>query len=122
VSSQPRRSAYAQATEAGTTVVTVDRRQDLAAPGSDIYSTVMGGGYFTSDGTSMAAPHVTGAVALYVACRGRASNADGVVAIRQALISLSEPQASWRADHFVTDPDSNHEGLVNVRAFPSCVR
>jgi len=70
----------------------------------------------------MAAPHVTGAVALHVACRGRASNADGVVAIRQALISLSEPQASWRADHFVTDPDSNHEALVNVRAFPSCVR
>lgn len=37
---------------------------DLGAPGSSIYSTVRGGGYATFSGTSMATPHVTGALAL----------------------------------------------------------
>ena len=38
---------------------------DIAAPGSSIYSTVPGGGYGTKSGTSMASPHVAGAIALY---------------------------------------------------------
>ncbi|MDP9413234.1 MAG: S8 family serine peptidase [Pseudomonadota bacterium] len=37
---------------------------DLGAPGSGIFSTVPGGGYASFSGTSMATPHVTGAIAL----------------------------------------------------------
>jgi peptidoglycan hydrolase-like protein with peptidoglycan-binding domain len=38
---------------------------DLAAPGSEINSTNNTGGYSTASGTSLAAPHVSGAAALY---------------------------------------------------------
>ncbi|MCL6473384.1 MAG: S8 family serine peptidase [Firmicutes bacterium] len=37
---------------------------DIAAPGTNIYSTSNNGDYATLSGTSMAVPHVTGAIAL----------------------------------------------------------
>ena len=40
---------------------------DVAAPGTQVYSTVLGGGYDWGTGTSMSAPHVTGTAALAAA-------------------------------------------------------
>ena len=63
---------------------------DLGAPGSGIVSTVPGGGYASYSGTSMAAPHVTGAAALYAASHPGATAGD----IRSALLASAVPTPS----------------------------
>jgi subtilisin len=95
---------------------------DVAAPGVNIATTLPGGtnGYGFRTGTSLAAPHVTGLVALYIAAHGRATNAAGVFAIRQAIINGSLPQSQWQPHglpyNAVTnntgDPDTHPEPLA----------
>ena len=53
---------------------------DLGAPGDDVYSTFPGNSYGTLSGTSMATPHVSGAVALVMG-RFPAMNVDQVKAL-----------------------------------------
>ena len=60
---------------------------DIAAPGVDIYSTVVGGQYDSYSGTSMATPHVSGAVGLMLA-------ADPTLTpdrIKQLLMEYADP-------------------------------
>lgn len=70
---------------------------DLGAPGSGIWSTVpkrvkgkVVSGYASYSGTSMATPHVTGAVALYAAYHAGSSAAT----IKSAILSSTVPTAS----------------------------
>lgn len=59
---------------------------DLLAPGAGVVSTAPGGGYRRMSGTSMAAPHVSAAVALLLWLEGRLSPS----AVRARLASTAE--------------------------------
>ncbi len=65
---------------------------DVAAPGDRILSTVPGNGYDVLDGTSMAAPHVTGLAALLKSLNINRSNAD----IRDVILSTAVLRAGLR--------------------------
>lgn len=63
---------------------------DIGAPGSSIISTVPNNSYATYSGTSMATPHVTGAVALYASKFPDASAEQ----IRNAILATATPTTS----------------------------
>jgi len=63
---------------------------DVAAPGSSIWSTLPGNTYGNYSGTSMATPHVTGAVALYAS----AYPAAAAMEVRRAILNSARPTAS----------------------------
>lgn len=87
---------------------------DVAAPGVNILTTAVGGTgnfYAYQTGSSAAAPHVTGLIALYIAANGRATNAAGVYKIRQAIIDNALPQSQWNTNN-THDPDTNPEPLA----------
>ena len=78
---------------------------DLIAPGKCIYSTLPGNRYGYSSGTSMAAPHVTAAAALYRSTRPDATPSE----VRSALQYLGTMDWRWW-----TDRDSYHEKLLDI--------
>jgi subtilisin len=69
---------------------------DIAAPGTCILSTWLNSGYNTISGTSMATPHVTGAVALYIhanAAVNPATDSGGVADIESAIVGAALAQS-----------------------------
>ena len=77
---------------------------DLGAPGSDIYSTVPGGGFDSYSGTSMASPHVAGVCALVKAHRPSLTHEQ----IRDLVLGTAQPLASL-------DGTTGTGGLLNAR-------
>jgi subtilisin family serine protease len=78
---------------------------DLIAPGKCIWSTLPGGHFDYMSGTSMAAPHVSGAAALLKAVRPNLTPAE----VKQVLQDLGT--LDWK---ITSDPDPYHEKLLNV--------
>ena len=92
---------------------------DIAAPGKCIRSTWNNGGYNTISGTSMATPHVAGAVALYLHARGQnpAQSGTEVDAIEAAIIGAAKPQGDacgYTNEHATSD--SSKEPLLFVNS------
>jgi subtilisin family serine protease len=83
---------------------------DLAAPGVDILSTVIGGGYLYASGTSMATPQVSGAAALVLSkC---ALNTDALKANLLSQVDVRGSLTGW----------VHSNGRLNVyRALRACV-
>lgn len=84
---------------------------DVAAPGSDIYSTTPNNTYASYSGTSMATPHVAGLVALMAAANPQATASQ----IRAAILSTAVPVAGL-AGKVATG------GLINAAAAVNLIR
>lgn len=84
IAATDRRDALASYSNFGKT------RVDLAAPGSEIYSTLPNGRYGVMSGTSMAAPHASGAAALILAANPSLTYAQ----VRTRLLEGCDPLAA----------------------------
>jgi len=86
---------------------------DLAAPGSSIYSTIPGSSYATYSGTSMATPHVAGAVALLKSVVPGMTAAE----IKSRLLSTVDPVSAF-ATNTVSRGRMNVARLIEQSAGP----
>jgi subtilisin family serine protease len=84
---------------------------DLAAPGVQILSTVPDGLYGWAGGTSMAAPHVAGALVQFRLLGGYSGPADGPL-VTSALVASGWVRSQGSTCGFTGDSDTFHEPLV----------
>ncbi|MFK7767695.1 MAG: S8 family serine peptidase [Mariniblastus sp.] len=77
-------------------------KPDVTAPGVAVRSSVPGGGWKSFNGTSMATPHVAGAIALLLAAtdlRGKESGSQLSFAIRDLIIGSVDDRGESGQDH-----------------------
>jgi subtilisin len=89
---------------------------DVAAPGVYIYSTIPNNSYYTATGTSMAAPHVAGFVALYKSYNPEATLSE----IRSIIHDIGSYPSTFcdgygHGEYFTGDPDNFREPLLYAK-------
>ncbi|KAH6682326.1 subtilisin-like serine protease [Plectosphaerella plurivora] len=99
-------------------------KPDIAAPGSKIWSTTLGGTYTTYSGTSMACPYVAGVAALYIGKYGgrETHGADFAKQLTERIISsgkslpwqIFEPQNTPRDFGYIAPVPQVGGGLINA--------
>jgi serine protease AprX len=89
-------------------------KPDIAAPGVSIRSSLRGGSYGTMQGTSMAAPHVAGAVALLLSAAP--SLIGNVDAIEQTLTGTAEPKFDGQCGAAAPPNNVWGWGILNAQA------
>ena len=85
---------------------------DIVAPGVEIYSTFKSDSYTKLTGTSMAAPHVAGAAALYISLHTKASPDDVKNYLVTSGTNLSDLCNGNGHGYFAGDRDNSHEPLL----------
>lgn len=91
-------------------------KPDLSAPGEDIFSTSVGGGYSLMSGTSVAAPHVTGIAALLLSQNPNLTPEILEAALKQTALPLTD-------SHYPDTPNWGYGyGLVQADAALALIR
>jgi subtilisin family serine protease len=88
---------------------------DLGAPAAGVLSTVPGGGYAFFDGTSMASPHVAGAVALI---KSLSPNL-GIAALKNVLFSTIDPMTALNGLSVTGGRLNINKALLSVALAPT---
>src|SRR5690606_4536289 len=93
------------------------RAVDVHAPGAMIYSTLPGNRYDELSGTSMAAPHVTGAAALIATVYPEISNRE----LKDRLLFSSDPIPELKGKSVSGGRLNAYRALENDRLAPAAV-